>query len=54
MTLRQVWVRIKALPPEAPLRSELRREVEEAEDEQRRRDLDSALSPYQRGGDRGD
>lgn len=49
MTLRQVWVRFWALPPDAPLLVVLRAEQEKAEADQRSADLDDALTRYRKG-----
>jgi hypothetical protein len=47
MTIRQVWVRVKALPHDAPLWAAERAAIEKAEKQQRDTALDDALTRYQ-------
>lgn len=49
LTLRQLWVRLKALPGDSPLHDSLVREREEAEEARRAADLDDALNRYRKG-----
>lgn len=49
MTLRQAWVRIRALPYDSPLAYALRDEAEAAEREQQKAELDDALTRYRKG-----
>lgn len=46
MTLRQAWVRVRALPYDSPLAGALRDAAERAEQEQRSAALDDALTRY--------
>ena len=46
MTLRQVWVRIQALPDDAPLWLAVRAEQEVAAEKQTLRDLDNVLDMF--------
>ena len=46
MTLRQVWVRIKALPDDAPLWTAIRAVQEAAAERQQLRDLDNVLDMF--------
>jgi hypothetical protein len=47
--LRQLWVRLKALPSDAPLWSALRAADEKVEAEQHAADIDDALTRYRKG-----
>lgn len=46
MTLRQVWVRIQALPGDAPLWEAVRADQEVAAERQKLRDLDNVLDMF--------
>lgn len=46
MTIRQLWVRIKALPADAPLWLEYRAAQEEAEVTEQKKAMDDALAPF--------
>lgn len=48
MTLRQVWVRIKALPYDSPLWIEWRAAEEKREAEERVSEIEDVLAPYSR------
>lgn len=48
MTLRQLWVRIKALPYDAPLLVEIRALAEKAEEERGTHEVTDALSRFRR------
>ena len=47
MTLRQLWVRIKALPSDAPLWVEYREAQEKAEAVKQSQAIDDALAQFQ-------
>lgn len=49
LTLRQLWVRLKALPADSPLHESLLREQQEADEAKRVADLDDALNRYRKG-----
>lgn len=48
LTLRQVWVRIKALPPGSPLHIAIDREQETADRDRMAADVHAALGPFRR------
>lgn len=50
LTLRQVWVRLRALPEEAPIWAVLDAEREKAEQRKQVDEIDAALAPFQRKG----
>lgn len=49
MTLRQLWVRIRALPDDSPLAYELAAMAAEAERDKQSTAIDEALNRFQRG-----
>jgi hypothetical protein len=52
MTIRQLWVRIQALPPDSPLHGALRAEHEKAEQAKRSAALDDVHNRYKPKGAR--
>jgi len=47
LTLRQIWVRIKALPPDAPLLAILEAEAGEAQAQAKADEIDALLAQFQ-------
>lgn len=50
MSLRQTWVRIKALPQDSPLSVELRREEAAAEEQRHYDETEEAINRYKATG----
>jgi hypothetical protein len=50
LTLRQVWVRLRALAEDAPLWVVLEAEQEKAKQRKQADDIDAALAPFKRKG----
>lgn len=50
LSLRQVWVRIRALGPDEALARELHAATEKAEDDRRQTDVEDALAAFGRKG----